>query len=1191
MAPRLVSVALAAAMASGLWWVVASGSNLALSNAAPAFLWQYGPIFVSGVMGAKGPTVADVDNDGTLEIIVPAAGEGVDVINHDGTLQQHLTIAPSHHVRAAPTVANLDTDPQLEIIAITELYGDNYVYAFNPNGSVLWSFRLNPRDLNNDASNDADADRNRCIDGTSVCISVYDARYLAPNPAHADWQIGECQNGTANDCGVSPKPGEIEYPGFSVAVGDVDGDAKPEVMVAVNVRYNFNDYTHSPGNPNGVGEPGNTNDAYDGLLYAWNGENGTLVSGFPFYDHFGLGSTPAIADVDGDGVDDVIVHSDADRYFALKGNGSVIKAWGHVSMIRGNGYGTHPVAADVNGDGKNEVLMTTWVNPDFTNPEHTRGLHLFDSFGERMAGTPLEFLPAYDSEIANQYHTYGPELTPAVVDVDGDGTPEIITPATDKKLHLLQWNGATFSERAGWPKSLGDFMGSEAVVADVDGDAEPEIILAVYDHKKQLRGGQVLAWNLDGTAVAGWSISVGGMNGFKGPAAVGDLDNNGFLDIVVIGENGQVYAYSTSGNRPEKTLWSQHHRDAAHTGRMPSLSAQQPRGITAAIGPHSVSLSWSVANASGITGYKVYRRGPGEANYTLLTGSPIGSTSYHDSNLADGSLYVYVIGAVTGGGEVKSAPFAAQTGLAANLLTNPGFEANLAHWDFIISNLTGIGYNLASDTATYHRGRGSARVDLNSPTAGFQHLSQYKPYDAPQPDRILGVTPGAQYVYGGFIRTQGLSPLSTQVKVDLTIVDVAPTPVAFPTPDNRTQQVVNNTTGWIYVSRLLTIPAGITQTQINLRIARGSATTGSVWLDDAVFRRKETGMDQWVYPNAAWKYSDTGTDLGTAWRGTGYNDAAWQQGVGPLGYNYAGLGTTLASGRTTYYFRRKVTISSLPTDATLWVKYDDGFAAYLNGVLVARNDNMPFSDSPPYAYVTQSRLAGNSPYASSGYEAYDLSPFVGLFQTGTDANVLAIEVHQHQAGDTDAFFDAWLEAKASGPPPPVPIPLAAGWSLISLPVQPTDGSIATLVAGATPSGRIAEVWVFDRGGSNCTAGTWKYYKPGDGSSTLSTVDHKMGLWVKTTAATTLNVSGTLPPSTNISLCSGWNLVGYPASTAEAVGTSLSGLPVARALAYETAAGAWRRWDTAIPYAALLANFEPQQGYWLYATSAATWTVP
>ncbi len=1186
-------------------WGGGPARSSAAPAAAPVLLWQYGPVFVSGVLGAKGPTLADVDGDGTLEVIVPALGEGVDILNHDGTLQQHLSIAPNHHVRASPTVANLDTDPALEVVAITELYGDNYVYAFNPDGSVLWAFRLNPRDLNNDGNLDADADRNRCLDGTSVCVSVYDARYLAPLPADPAVQIGEDVSGGA----VSPKPGEIEYPGFSAAVGDIDGDSKPEVVVAVSVRYNFNDYGQSPGNPGGPGEAGNDHEAYDGLLYAWNGEDGTLVSGFPFYDHFGLGSTPAIADVDGDGVDDVVVHSDADRYYALRGDGSVIRAWGHVGMIRGNGYGTHPVAADLNGDGRHEVLMTAWVNLAFTNPEHTRGLHLFDAYGERMAGTPLEFPgPYYDGEIANTYHTYAPELTPALVDVDGDGAPEVITPATDKKLHFLQWDGAAFSERAGWPQSLGDYMASEAVVADVDGDPEPEIILAAYDHKKQGRGGRIFAWNLDGSAVAGWPVVVSNMNGFKGPAAVGDLEGDGSLDLVVVGEDGYVRAYRTSGSRPEKTLWSQHHRDAAHTGRLPYRSDQQPRGLAATVGPRSVSLTWRVANPAGVTGYRVYRRGPGESGFTLLTGSPIGATSYDDDGLADGSLYVYVIGAVTGSGEVKSAPFAVQTGLAANLLTNPGLEANLAHWDFILSNITAIGYGLAHDGAAYHRGQGSVRVDFRNPVQGFLHLSQYRPYYAnPLPDRVVRVTPEAQYVYGGFIRADGLNAVTSPLTaVDLVIADVAPTPIAFPTPTNRTQQVVTNTAGsWLYVSRILTIPQGITQTKVSLRIARGAATTGSVWLDDVVLRRKEAGMTQVIPPDATWRYDDTGTDRGTAWREVGYNDSAWSQGPAELGFGDGDEARVIASGRTTYYFRRRFTLAAVPpADATLWVKYDDGFAAYLNGVLVARSDNMPFNDRPAYGYVTKNGLTGSKSHEGTSFEAFDLSPFVGLFRSGTDANVLAVEVHQYDAGDGDLSFAAWLEVKAAGPTPtrtptptptrtptptptprPASVPLVAGWNLVSLPVQPTDGNLANLVAGATPAGRIAEVWAFD----NCAGGLWRYYRPGDGTSTLNTVDHRMGLWIKATAPVTLTIAGALPSSTLIPLCAGWNLVGYPASVAQAVEASLSGLPVSRALAYD--AGAWQRWDADIPYGNTLMEFTPRRGYWLYATGSGTWTVP
>ncbi|MDX2048287.1 MAG: hypothetical protein SFU87_15970, partial [Chitinophagaceae bacterium] len=40
--------------------------------------------------------------------------------------------------------------------------------------------------------------------------------------------------------------------------------------------------------------------------------------------------------------------------------------------------------------------------------------------------------------------------------------------------------------------------------------------------------------------------------------------------------------------------------------------------------------------------------------------------------------------------------------------------------------------------------------------------------------------------------------------------------------------------------------------------------------------------------NSSWKYLVTGTDQGTAWRGTGFSDAAWPSGSGELGYGDGG---------------------------------------------------------------------------------------------------------------------------------------------------------------------------------------------------------------------------------------------------------------------------------------------------------------
>ncbi len=58
------------------------------------------------------------------------------------------------------------------------------------------------------------------------------------------------------------------------------------------------------------------------------------------------------------------------------------------------------------------------------------------------------------------------------------------------------------------------------------------------------------------------------------------------------------------------------------------------------------------------------------------------------------------------------------------------------------------------------------------------------------------------------------------------------------------------------------------------------------------------------------------------------------------------------------------------------------------------------------------------------------------------------------------------------------------------------------------------------------ADPWKVYDPSDLAASDRTVaDHLIGMWVKATAATILPSDGTLPSTTTIGLCEGWNLIG------------------------------------------------------------------
>ena len=139
----------------------------------------------------------------------------------------------------------------------------------------------------------------------------------------------------------------------------------------------------------------------------------------------------------------------------------------------------------------------------------------------------------------------------------------------------------------------------------------------------------------------------------------------------------------------------------------------------------------------------------------------------------------------------------------------------------------------------------------------------------------------------------------------------------------------------------------------------------------------------------SWRYNDTGTDLGAAWREPGYNDSAWPSGAGLFAYNAgvlpAPIVTTLAAERATYYFRTSFNVSGATSNVTLTVRpvVDDGAVFYLNGAEIYRQ-NMPAGS---VAYATSAADAvGDAAYANPiVVEGAKLVPGV---------NVLAVEVHQ-----------------------------------------------------------------------------------------------------------------------------------------------------------------------------------------------------
>ena len=168
-----------------------------------------------------------------------------------------------------------------------------------------------------------------------------------------------------------------------------------------------------------------------------------------------------------------------------------------------------------------------------------------------------------------------------------------------------------------------------------------------------------------------------------------------------------------------------------------------------------------------------------------------------------------------------------------------------------------------------------------------------------------------------------------------------------------------------------------------------------------------------VPPGAVWKYLDTGTNLGTLWRNSVFDDSAWPSGAAEFGYGDGDEATKIGFGpasankfvttyfRTTFQWSNAVTLESL----RLGLLRDDGAVVYLNGNKIFESNMANTIDYQTYALVSI-----GDPNETT-YVETNISP--ALLIQGT--NVLAVEVHQATPSSSDLSFDLDLWAVVSAP--------------------------------------------------------------------------------------------------------------------------------------------------------------------------------
>ena len=149
-----------------------------------------------------------------------------------------------------------------------------------------------------------------------------------------------------------------------------------------------------------------------------------------------------------------------------------------------------------------------------------------------------------------------------------------------------------------------------------------------------------------------------------------------------------------------------------------------------------------------------------------------------------------------------------------------------------------------------------------------------------------------------------------------------------------------------------------------------------------------------------WRYRAAPGALPKDWMGPGFDDSAWPEGPGGIGYGDDDDATVVALQNVamTLFVRRSFAVEDPASlrDLTLVIDYDDGFVAYLNGVEVARRGS----------------VAGHPSDAGCRREPQAGAPGdPRLLVPSSPARTCAIEVHNTSLSSSDLSCSASLLAR------------------------------------------------------------------------------------------------------------------------------------------------------------------------------------
>ncbi|WP_369178907.1 FG-GAP-like repeat-containing protein [Candidatus Thiodubiliella endoseptemdiera] len=508
------------------------------------------------------PTLADIDGDGDLDLVVGETAGTLKYYQNTGT-----TSNPAYEAKtgddnpfngidvgnaASPTLADIDGDGDLDLVA-----GKNdgtLKYYYNQQSFFVDGQAPTPTATNSWTLSNIPAGQSAFKTGDVISLTLTMSETLKLNNttgskvviAGKDFVLDKTASTTAGDKklvfkysvqagdNIAATDFDIDNPTSDITLNnitDVAGNAP--VFTADRVVLTKLGYIEKIGSGN-------------------NPFNGIDVGGY---------STPNLADIDDDGDLDLVV---GENYGTLKyyqntgttSNPAYEAKTGDSNPFNGIdvGYSSKPTLADIDGDGDLDLVVGEFYGT----------LKYYQNTGTTSN-------PAYEAKTGDDNPFNGIDVeyysTPTLADIDGDGDLDLVVGEIYGTLKYYQNTGTT--SNPAYEAKTGDdnpFNGidvgyfSSPTLADIDGDGDLDLVMGeVYGTLKYYQ-------NTGTTSNPAYEAKTGDGNPFNGidvgyssKPTLADIDGDGDLDLVVGEADGTLKYYynqqpsSVDGQAPTPT--------------------------------------------------------------------------------------------------------------------------------------------------------------------------------------------------------------------------------------------------------------------------------------------------------------------------------------------------------------------------------------------------------------------------------------------------------------------------------------------------------------------------------------------------------------------------------------------------------------------------------------------------------------